>query len=210
MDVISIVSLIVGLLLLAFQLVILFKLQRLKRDLSRTRKDRNSHPREDDSGRYIRELTSEVRKLQSQVVRITEDLASMLDVDMLPPAVETRKSVNEGGGDDRTSHGSHDILYFASASTDGVVDDSNCSKEESPDTLYWMEILKDGEARIRHFVNQKAWENALQSPELYIMPVCSFRGSPTSSSQISMVNEGAAKLESGRWRIIRKIEIKLS
>lgn len=208
MDILNILLLVVCTALLVFQFLTFARLQSLRKALKPLIK-RSNDPSQDDDWKWgIERLRSEVQRLHVQVVKMDERLADANDLALHKKAPEPREGaevVSNGSQDD-----SNKALYFASANRDAFVDESSLQSEEASDTLYWMEVVSDNEARVRTFGNQQAWKNALQSPELYIVPVCTYRGSPTSATRIRMVNEGAARREKGKWKIVRKIEIQIS
>jgi len=210
MDVQSISTLAVCLLLLVVQVITIVNIRRLKTQLNNLKKRYTNHSQEDHSGWQVRQIINEVKALQSQVNGMKEAVNSLGQKTVRQTECKTLQPIEKGREEIAGPDGSNDIFYFASADSRGVFDEAQSTKVESRDSLYAIEILNEDEAKIRIFQNLKAWESALQSPELYVVPVCTFRGSPTSSNRISMVNEGLARMENGRWRVVQKIEIKLS
>lgn len=194
--------------LLVYHILTLAKFQRVRKDLKRLRNTWNDKSQDENWKWEFERLRGEVRQLQSQMVKMDERLTDAEGIGWQKNSPEPN-DLSEIGADG-SQDDSNETLYFASANSDAFVDESSLKKEEASDTLYWMELVSDNEALVRPFGNQKAWENALQSPELYIAPVCTFRGSPTSAARITMVNEGTARRENGKWKIVQKIEIKLS
>lgn len=208
MELLNVLLLAVCTVLLVFQVLTFAKFQRVRKELKRLRIRSNEKSQNENSKWEIEGLRGEVRRLQLQMVKMDERLADAQDLALQKNAPEPIDE-DEVGGDSLQDY-SNETFYFASANSDAFVDESSLKKEEASDTLYWMELVSENEAWVRPFGNQKAWENALQSPELYIVPVCTFRGSPTSATRITMVNEGTARRENGKWKIVQKIEIKLS